>query len=434
MTFHHHNILTYKSTIDGHTYHDSHYYWHDDKVDGGNSIVTSSHENNFEWTCVLQQGAKNPYCGYEVLVDHNGQRKGLNLSSVDKIEFEIEYFGDSDWIKLYIKNYDKKYENDQHTKINRLDIKIKRNTTTKVMVDIKQFSVPDWWLVLNCNSEYFTSQTQFNNVTAFEFQTGNNTSFNTLHKFKVKKIILHYKWINNELWYLLIAFVGSLCYVLIFYRKYKKHKKEMEDKVNHYALLNIMQKVYHDQQMSKTTDLINQDSLSKVLNRRGLQTEFETIINNRRAGNLNTKHCLIICDIDKFKNINDTLGHHTGDKVIKTFAHILTQTTRKVDIVGRWGGEEFVVVVQCDNVDNIEQHSKMIAEKIRIAIENYDFGISRTVTASFGVCEIINDGSQTCIDDAVTIADKGLYISKNNGRNLVTFVQKDDDKICGINL
>ncbi|MGB5868337.1 MAG: GGDEF domain-containing protein, partial [Arcobacteraceae bacterium] len=90
---------------------------------------------------------------------------------------------------------------------------------------------------------------------------------------------------------------------------------------------------------------------------------------------------MIVVDIDKFKNINDTYGHNVGDSVLKELSQILVAHIRENDMVARWGGEEFVVIVYTKDI-NVTQN---VAEKLRIAIEKYDFTTVKKLTASFGV-------------------------------------------------
>lgn len=121
---------------------------------------------------------------------------------------------------------------------------------------------------------------------------------------------------------------------------------------------------------------------------------------------------LILLDIDFFKDINDAYGHDVGDEVLKEFAKILRENVRSIDKVGRWGGEEFMIV--CTETDC--SRAKIIAEKLRIKIEEYTFEYIGKRTASFGVAEFDED-----IDfkELYIRVDKALYSAKEKGRNRV---------------
>ncbi|MCX6077428.1 MAG: diguanylate cyclase [Campylobacterales bacterium] len=121
---------------------------------------------------------------------------------------------------------------------------------------------------------------------------------------------------------------------------------------------------------------------------------------------------LIILDIDLFKKVNDTYGHNAGDKVLVQVSHALLKTLRNIDIVCRWGGEEFVVLLPTASLEN----AYSLAQKIRTHIEELEIDIVGHITASFGVAQVLeSDDMQSVIDRA----DKALYLAKASGRNCV---------------
>lgn len=121
---------------------------------------------------------------------------------------------------------------------------------------------------------------------------------------------------------------------------------------------------------------------------------------------------LIILDIDFFKKVNDTFGHNAGDKVLVQVSHSLLKTLRNIDIVCRWGGEEFVVLLPTASLEN----ASILADKIRVHIEELEIDIVGHVTASFGVAQVLeNEEMQAVIERA----DKALYLAKQSGRNCV---------------
>lgn len=158
------------------------------------------------------------------------------------------------------------------------------------------------------------------------------------------------------------------------------------------------------------------DQLTKVFNRLKLdEVLFEEITRNDRY---NLDFSIILLDIDNFKSINDTFGHLIGDKVLIEIANILTKNIRKTDILGRWGGEEFLII--CTNTD-IKGVQK-IAESLRQTIEKTDFQGVGNITASFGATQFYRHEQE---EDMLKRADEALYLSKNNGRNQVNIVLKD---------
>ncbi len=154
------------------------------------------------------------------------------------------------------------------------------------------------------------------------------------------------------------------------------------------------------------------DPLTRLFNRR-------KFLEDMAAANLvdrryKTGIAIILCDIDRFKAINDTNGHDVGDAVLIRFAEILKKNTRETDIVARWGGEEFAILVASNEATKVVA----IAEKLRQSIQEATFPRSLSVTASFGVAILGGDGD---IDTLMGDADKALYRVKAEGRNAVRF-------------
>ena len=121
---------------------------------------------------------------------------------------------------------------------------------------------------------------------------------------------------------------------------------------------------------------------------------------------------LILLDIDNFKKVNDVHGHNAGDKTLVQVSHTLLKTLRNIDVVCRWGGEEFLVMLPTADLE----HAKAIAQKLKIAIEELSIDVVGQVTASFGVSQV-REGEE--MQEAIDRADKALYLAKDSGRNCV---------------
>ncbi|HQS58697.1 MAG: hypothetical protein B7Y56_11050 [Gallionellales bacterium 35-53-114] len=158
--------------------------------------------------------------------------------------------------------------------------------------------------------------------------------------------------------------------------------------------------------------LANTDELTGIFNRRKfsevLQMEFA------RAKRYGTQLSVIILDVDHFKVINDTYGHHMGDIVLQKLAQIISASLRDTDIFARWGGEEFIILAPCGE----SKQPDVLAERLRSAVDNCVFGDAGKVTCSFGVTEFRFDDDQ---DSMINRADHNLYQAKNSGRNRVCF-------------
>ena len=154
------------------------------------------------------------------------------------------------------------------------------------------------------------------------------------------------------------------------------------------------------------------DGLTGVYNRRYFEQRIleELERATRYAGGL----AVLMLDIDHFKRINDESGHLLGDEVLRQLSHILTQQMRKVDVVCRYGGEEFSILVP----QTTGEHALGVAEKVRKVIEEWSFpGVPRPVTVSIGVADFPENGATR--DELVKAADAALYAAKQAGRNRV---------------
>ena len=152
------------------------------------------------------------------------------------------------------------------------------------------------------------------------------------------------------------------------------------------------------------------DTLTKIFNRLYLDRNYE--YESKRAKRYRKNLSIILIDIDLFKSINDTFGHSIGDEVLIEISMILKQNLRVIDKLGRWGGEEFLIICPETNVENTE----ILAENLRSIIEKHLFSSVGKVTCSFGVTKYYSDDKK---DEAFIRADKALYSAKEQGRNKV---------------
>jgi diguanylate cyclase (GGDEF)-like protein len=153
------------------------------------------------------------------------------------------------------------------------------------------------------------------------------------------------------------------------------------------------------------------DTLTGLANRRGVARAFEDAMLHVRGGG---RYAVLLLDVDHFKSINDLLGHQTGDRVLAQIGKIIADNVRGVDLAGRFGGEEFLVLLR----DAARDRALQVAERLREAIETSGLAYAdgKPVTVSVGVSYArAADGS----NDVVERADRALYRAKNGGRNRV---------------
>lgn len=162
---------------------------------------------------------------------------------------------------------------------------------------------------------------------------------------------------------------------------------------------------------------IFKDDLTKLANRKYLNIHLNSVMLKYKK--LKIPFGLMFLDIDFFKKINDNYGHNIGDDILKMVAKVFNNSCRDNDIIGRWGGEEFIGVFE--NID--EKKIIEIADRIRMLIENSEIEIDNKkikVTISIGISLIRDD---EIIESLIKRADEGVYLAKKNGRNKVKFTK-----------
>jgi diguanylate cyclase (GGDEF)-like protein/PAS domain S-box-containing protein len=197
----------------------------------------------------------------------------------------------------------------------------------------------------------------------------------------------------------------NVSHVIEYTRNITDRKKEEEEKKRLISTLNHL----------STTD-----SITGLFNRRALNEMLKHELD--RATRYESDLSLVLCDIDKFKRINDTFGHTAGDRALVAVAHVLRQTLRKSDILGRYGGDEFMIILPDTSLDG----AKKLAEKVRQSVEELDMETPENkrirFTLSMGVASRCAPDEN--IDTLVAFADTALYASKESGRNKVSTMSR----------
>jgi len=167
--------------------------------------------------------------------------------------------------------------------------------------------------------------------------------------------------------------------------------------------------------LSEVSILAITDPLTNLSNRRNTMDQFDLLI--KEAQKEDKSLGVIMLDIDHFKQVNDSLGHQAGDMVLKVVAQLLLENARDNDIVGRIGGEEFLILCQYADIDTTHK----VAERIRYNVEqktiSYEKHKTTQVTISLGLCSMVPVLNSK--DELIKIADEALYKAKETGRNKV---------------
>lgn len=190
-------------------------------------------------------------------------------------------------------------------------------------------------------------------------------------------------------------------------------KPEEEDGKVSGALI-IVDDITEKKEMEKELYLLSiTDALTGAYNRRYLLSKLEEEI--ERAKRYGEEFSIILLDIDNFKKINDCYGHIMGDEALRRVAKVVRERIRKLDVFGRWGGEEFVIVLPGTPVEK----AAILAEDLRRNIADIVLPCNERITASFGVTEYEKGDT---IDSLIKRADDLMYKSKNEGKNKVNYL------------
>ncbi|MFO7814202.1 MAG: GGDEF domain-containing protein [Halanaerobiales bacterium] len=200
----------------------------------------------------------------------------------------------------------------------------------------------------------------------------------------------------------MIAWIASM----VIYRKFINefiNQKMIEEKNKKLNKINI-----------KLKEISDQDKLTGIYNRRKLDDILKDIHNESQR--YNNDFSIILLDLDHFKEVNDNYGHQTGDEVLKEVSSLLLDKIRKVDYCGRWGGEEFLIILPETDLDS----AVILAERLRGEIEDYEFTKVGNITSSFGVASYLENKD---IREIIKAADDALYKAKEEGRNRVETIE-----------
>jgi len=171
---------------------------------------------------------------------------------------------------------------------------------------------------------------------------------------------------------------------------------------------------FYEYTKNKALQLVFRHSFSDELTGTGNRKMFRRLLQKEKASSL--RHLrplsLIMVDIDHFKSVNDRFGHLSGDRVLVTFTELLRNNLRRSDLLFRWGGEEFIILLPDESLDRAGH----LAEKLRKLIANHPFETLGRLTASFGVTEVYPGESD---EETIHRLDSALYRAKDNGRNRV---------------
>lgn len=165
----------------------------------------------------------------------------------------------------------------------------------------------------------------------------------------------------------------------------------------------------------RLADMAERDALTGLFNRRAILAHLEALHRDRRHASQSL--CLMMCDVDHFKRINDCHGHGKGDEVLREVAHLLNARLREGDRVGRIGGEEFLIVLATADLEDARQVAERLRHQVAGMAMQCNEGSRLNVSISIGVAQSLNQDEDWA--DVIARADAALYAAKRAGRDRV---------------
>jgi diguanylate cyclase (GGDEF)-like protein len=377
-------------------------------------------QSKYHFTCQFPKETVGPGCSFTYLLYSTDAARGTDLSGYRSLNLAMRYAGNARYLRVAIRNFDPRFsrlEDANSSKFNSINIHPK-DLVQPISIGFNEFTIPEWWL-----SQYDLPRDQarpdFRNATALSIDLLGDLA-GTHHDIHFDRIEFAGDWISTEYWYLgilcvwmVVATSYGVSQLLILRRKHREQRRKIRD------LADSNERLQNEKE--KYQKLSTLDALTKVLNRHGIEQFVESL----RAARLPAS--VIVIDVDYFKRINDQRGHHIGDRVLQTLGEVLKAQTRNTDGLGRWGGEEFILV--CPGAELAKAAD--LAEKLRQKIVQTNFipEDPLSLTASFGVAAATAEQS---FEDAFRQADQALYLAKSRGRNCVVAATEDQmHKVTG---
>ncbi|WP_457423393.1 GGDEF domain-containing protein [Roseateles sp. P5_E7] len=382
----------------------------DVKNNGGNSETRRGPGKGFELLCTLHERFRYPFCGIALRFDPQ-LVKGVDLSEVRRMRLWLDYEGPANTFKVQLRNASPAYgipqTQEEGAKYNHIEISTASLQGGMVEMDLRNFVVANWWMQQFHIAPHL-GRPQFDNIVTLEITTGTEAPLGN-YRFVLKKVEYDVQYLSTERWYLIIMSIwAALALLYLFMRLVRLQSVVRQQRQESQELLEINRAL--DVRSQELVQMATTDALTGAFNRKGLEDVLQQALADWR------KHQhplgLVLIDIDHFKAVNDTHGHQAGDRVLAGLAELVRQHVRGQDLLGRWGGEEFLLVCR----DSHLPQALAIAEKLRALVAGHRFPGDLRITASFGVAAM---DSERPLDQVFAAADAALYRAKADGRNCV---------------
>lgn len=353
--------------------------------------------------------ANNFSCSFNLIFAHDNTQ-GEDLSRFDRVDLDIQVRGPATKLRLYMRNFSPAYTHEKDsnsTKFNTIILSVDE-LHQPLSLPLDELTVADWWL-----DQYQIprqlARPEFSNILSLGLDFYYPLPFGS-YQLTVNKIDFVGEWVSAEHWYLGILgcwMLGIFSYALSRLIQLSRQTSQDTRVIN--MLTRDREQLRRESEQFR--QLSNMDVLTQIYNRRGMEQIIASLFGSGIVPPPE-QFVLILGDIDYFKRINDNRGHDVGDKVLQQVSHCMQAEVRASDFLGRWGGEEFIILVPYESLEL----GVSIAERIRqrIAKQVFEPDQPLSVTMSFGIGSI--KPGET-FEDLFKRVDEALYQAKTDGRN-----------------
>ncbi|MCV2361523.1 GGDEF domain-containing protein [Paucibacter sp. TC2R-5] len=381
-----------------------------DQEEGGHSVARVEQQGS-GWVlhCDIKTGYEWPFCDLQIRLGMGTQ--GIDLTQFDSLRLWVRASGPEprQQVRVFLRNFDPAYSSSKSV----ADLKPHEVVfdpaaeAQPVEFRLAQFMVASWWVQEHPLPTPLLGP-QLGRVTLLSLTTGGQVVPGE-HKIYLDRAEFVGLWVQPATFRLGVIAVWVLSMGLFLLWDWRRSRLRLSRTLRRKRELqkaNARLVMRSDEYEAKA----HHDGLTGLSNRTGLQHDLKLLI--RAQEELLFPLAIVFVDIDHFKRINDTLGHDAGDEVLKFFAFNLKANIQREDLLARWGGEEFVLMMP----QTTETEAVAVAERLRQHLTGLAWPAGLQVTSSFGVAQA---DSEATIEAAVSAADQAMYRAKRLGRNRV---------------
>jgi diguanylate cyclase (GGDEF)-like protein len=389
-----------------------------DQDEGGRSVARVEQQGS-GWVlhCDIQPGYEWPFCDLQLRLGTKDQ--GLDLRQFDNLRLWVSAAGAEprQQVRVFLRNFDPAYSSSQ----NAADLKphevVFDPAAQGMPVEFRlaQFMVASWWVQEHPLPVHLLGP-QLDRVTTLSITTGGHVQPGP-HQIHLDGAEFVGLWVQPATFRLAIIAVWLLSmggFLLWDWRRSRQRLRQTLGAKRDLQRSNARLALRSNEYEAKA----HHDGLTGLANRIGLLHDLSLLM--RAQEELLFPLAIVFVDIDHFKRINDSLGHDAGDQVLKFFATHLKANIQREDLLARWGGEEFVLMMP----QTTEAEAAAVAERLREMMAHLAWPAGLQVSSSFGVAQA---DSEEGVEAGLSAADHAMYRAKHRGRNRVECSSTDGE-------